>query len=72
MNKPTGKRWRPSITREQYRQIQAGEAREANRLRLEGWPVITGTPEEQAERHLEAIRKSLDGSDHDRAAELVK
>lgn len=55
MTHPSGKRWRPPTPMETYRANQADEAREANRLRLEGWPVVRGSPEECASRHRRAL-----------------
>lgn len=47
--------WRPYRPLATFREIQADESRAANRHRLEGWPIMQGTAEERAQRHLVAL-----------------
>lgn len=50
--------WRPYRPLAAFREIQADESRAANRHRLEGWPVVRGTPEECALRHQRALQEA--------------
>lgn len=61
MTNPTGKRWRPHTPMATFRENQAEESRAAERLRMAGWPVMRGTPEEREQRYLKALYEGLRG-----------
>lgn len=58
MSGSAGKRWRAPTPMETYRETQAEDSRQAERLRMEGWPVVRGSPEECALRHQRALQQA--------------